>query len=88
MPVAPTYRPAPRFQRLGSRFFEASETDAIEDDLANAWRVSFETKITTIGRESLGIYWPREVARNTGMAKNDRVRIEVIDPKTLVLHLE
>lgn len=70
-----------------ARFVEVADTLAIEDDVQNSWRANFETKITTIGRDSLGTYWPRDVVRNTGMKKDLVVKVEIIDPKTLVLHL-
>lgn len=72
----------------GARFLESGEIMALEDEGERSWRADFETKVTTIGRESLGTYWPRDVVRNTRMKKDTVIRIEVIDPKTLVLHLQ
>ncbi len=73
-------------KKCGSRFTEVADTLGIEDDLRNAWRATFEGKVTTIGRESLGLYFPRDVVRNTRMKKDMGIEFEVIDPRTVVLH--
>ncbi len=69
----------------GAKFVETGDWLDIEGDNAQPTRPDFEAKVTTIGRGSLGTYWPADVVRNLGLHKGERAYIEILGRKTALV---
>lgn len=74
-----------RCASCGAQFIEPAALLGIEGDLIGAFRSDYEAKVTRIGHDSLGTYWPRDVVRLLGFRKDRRLLIEVLDPHTALL---
>ena len=74
--------------RCAARFIETADLVEIEPELLDSFRPDYEARVTTIGRESLGTYWPQDVVRNLGLAKGHRAFIEILGRDTALVHFQ
>lgn len=69
-----------------AKFMETADLVEIEPELMESWRPDYEARVTTIGRDSLGTYWPQDVVRNLGLQKGSRAFIEILGRDTALVH--
>jgi DNA-directed RNA polymerase subunit RPC12/RpoP len=74
--------------RCGAQVLEPYEDIAIEGELVDLFVADYEAKVTNIGSNTVGTYWPKDVQRLAGLRKGRRLRIQVLDRDTLLLRVE
>lgn len=73
--------------RCGFRAFLSEELARLHIAQQQATRPDYQARITTIGRGSLGTYWPNDLVRVLGLTKGVNLFIEVLDDQTAILRV-
>ena len=69
-------------------FREEQEKIDTELGLSGHMRRDYEAKVSRLGSDSVGTYWPKDVTRNLGLRPHDIARIHIIARNVAVVTFE
>ena len=76
-----------RCSTCGGEYLETSELIRIEDEAEMLVGPSESARVTSIGRGTLGTYWPKPVERGLKLHAGDRLQVKMLGPSTALLEV-
>lgn len=74
-----------RCRHCGSEFLEAYEELALEEVRPEDRLADYEAKVTNVSGRNLGTYWPKDVVRVMNLSNQDALKVQVLDPDTMIV---
>ena len=76
-----------RCTTCGGEYIETSELIRIEDEAEILMGAPEPARVTSIGRGTLGTYWPKPIERGLKLRAGDRFQVKMLGPSTALLEV-
>ncbi|MCA1810492.1 MAG: hypothetical protein LC623_00585 [Halobacteriales archaeon] len=75
-----------RCKSCKTEFLEAYEDLALEEGSPLRALTDYQARVTSVSGKNLGTYWPKDVVRVMDLHSQDALRVQVLDPDTMLIH--
>lgn len=77
-----------RCTQCKAEFLEAFEELVLEDETLFERYADYQAKVTSVSGRNLGTYWPKDIVRLMGLHNQDDLRVQILDPDTMLVRRE